>query len=166
MVRDCETLMELMRVLIFSHDYDGICSQLSTSVMREVSHPTSPVPTSPLSFSLRPSRRLVMKAKSRLASMLLLPSSTRRASTILTSRTPTPIPPSGSPARSWQIYTLGISTSTQSCLLRIPSIRMTGRPGLISPPKAASKSSVMISLSPTPSVSRLLSKRRLATACC
>ena len=60
--------------------------QPPTSVMKEVSPLTSPVPRSPSSSLLRPSSSPVTPVRSRSVSMSLPPSSTRRASTTLTSR--------------------------------------------------------------------------------
>lgn len=57
--------------------------QPPTSVTREDSPPTFRVPRSLSSFSLRPSRRPAMLARSRSVSMSLRPSSTRTASTTL-----------------------------------------------------------------------------------
>jgi len=134
--------------------------------MREDSPPMFLEPKSLLNSSVRPSRRPAMRARSRLLLMLPPPSSTRMANMISTSRTPTPILQNGSLASSSQTSTSATLRSTPSSLSRIPSIKTIGRLGPTSTLRVASKSSAMTLRSQTPSVSRLLSRRKLATVSC
>ena len=118
--------------------------QPSMLVMREVSRPMFLALMSHSNSSPKPSKRQASRARSKLPSTLLPPNFTRRVNMISTSRTPTLTLASGSPAWNSLISIWATSRSTPLSRLRIPSTKMTGRLGHISPSKAVSKSLEMI----------------------